>query len=67
MDRRRNRDFGALAEAQIRASRIDSRKVDASGLLRAAKPRRMSDLLDAIQQVEEAATGERSFLHQRRG
>lgn len=67
MQRRRSRDFGALTEAQIRANRTESRTVDATGLLRAAESRRMSDLLDAIQQVEEAAKGERSFLHRRNG
>ncbi|MGV7030906.1 hypothetical protein [Methylobacterium symbioticum] len=65
MNRRRSRDFGALTEAQIRANRIEPRRVDASGLLRPAEPKRMVDLLDAIQQVEEAAKGERSFLHRR--
>ncbi|GJD54880.1 hypothetical protein [Methylobacterium dankookense] len=65
MTRRSRRDFGALTEAQIRAKRIDPRRVDASSLLRTPEPKRMVDLLDAIQQVEEAAKGERSFLHRR--
>ena len=65
MDRRTSRDFGALTEAQRLAGRVERRRVDASSLLRSPEPKRMADLLDAIQQVEEAAKGERSFLHRR--
>ena len=65
MNDRRNRDFGALTEAELRAQRTAHRKVQVSSLVRASGPRRMTDLLDAIQQVEEAARGERSFLHRR--
>ena len=63
MKRRISRDFDALSQAQIAAGRTDTCRVDASGLMPALAPRRMADLLDTIQHVAEAATGERSFLH----
>ena len=65
MKRRPSRDFDALSQAQIAAGRTDIRRVDAARLMPAEAPKRMADLLDAIQHVTEAATGERSFLHVR--
>jgi hypothetical protein len=69
MKRRISRDFDALSQAQIAAGRTNTRRVDASGLMPApaSAPRRVADLLDAIQHVADAATGERSFLHTRAG
>ena len=67
MTRRIGRDFDALSQAQVRAGRTDARRVDASKLMPAPAPKRMAELLDAIQHVAEAATGERSFLHVRTG
>ena len=63
MKRRPSRDFDALSQAQIAAGLTHTRAVDASKLAPAPAPRRMGELLDAIQHVAEAATGERSFLH----
>ncbi len=65
MNGRRNRDFGALTEAELRSRKTEHRKVQVAGLMPAPAPKRMADLLDTIQQVEEAARGERSFLHRR--
>lgn len=57
------RDFDRLSEAQLIAGRSDMRRVEVESLLQKAEPKRVSDLLDAIDHVAEAATGERSFLH----
>jgi hypothetical protein len=59
------RDFDALSEAQIAAGRVEPRGVGRSALFRPAAPRTVGELIDAIQHVAEAATGERSFLHPR--
>ncbi|MBN4094790.1 MULTISPECIES: hypothetical protein [unclassified Methylobacterium] len=61
----RRRDFDALSEAQIAADRTQVRWVEPRAGFRPAGPRAVSDLLDTIQHVAEAATGERSFLHLR--
>ena len=57
------RDFDALSEAQIAAGRIQPRWVRPAAGFRPEGPRAVADLLDTIQHVAEAATGERSFLH----
>lgn len=59
------RDFDTLSEAQIAAGRVEPRRVEPPALFRPAAPRTVADLIDAIQHVAEAATGERSFLHLR--
>ena len=59
----RRGDFDALSAAQVAAGRIAKRWVDNAAGFRPAAPRRMADLLDTIEHVTEAATGERSFLH----
>jgi hypothetical protein len=61
----RRRDFDALSEAQIAAGRTRKRWVAAEAGFRPAAPQAVADLLDTIQHVAEAATGERSFLHLR--
>jgi hypothetical protein len=61
----RRRDFDALSEAQIAAGRTQKRWVAPKAAFRAAGPLAVADLLDTIQHVAEAATGERSFLHLR--
>ena len=63
MTRRVGRSFDALSEAQLRAGRTAARRVAAEALAPAAGPRPIAQLLDTIQLVAEAATGERSFLH----
>ncbi|GJE61529.1 hypothetical protein [Methylobacterium trifolii] len=63
MTRRVHRDFDALTEAQVVAGRTAARRVTAAGLLPADAPKRITELLDAIDHVAEAATGDRSFLH----
>ena len=60
---RHSRDFDALSEAQVAAGLIAPRRVSPSALLPSRKPEPISALLDSIQHVAEAATGERSFLH----
>lgn len=59
------RDFDALSEAQVAAGRIEPRRVAPSARFRPEVPRAVAELLDTIQHVAEAATGERSFLHVR--
>lgn len=59
----RSRDFDALSEAQVAAGRTAPRGVTTDARFRPPAPKSMSELLDAIQHVAEAATGERSFLH----
>lgn len=61
----RSLDFDALSAAQIAAGRTDPRSVTADAQFRPSAPKSVGDLLDAIQHVAEAATGERSFLHLR--
>ncbi|KAA0123432.1 hypothetical protein CIW48_13415 [Methylobacterium sp. P1-11] len=61
----RGRDFDALSEAQIAAGRTQRRWVEPKAGFRPGTPQAVSDLLDTIQHVAEAATGERSFLHLR--
>lgn len=60
---KRRGDFDALSAAQVVAGRISGRWVAAAAEFRPDEPRRMADLLDTIDHVAEAATGERSFLH----
>jgi hypothetical protein len=57
------RDFDRLSEAQLIAGRTETRRVHLEPLVRKAEPKKVADLLDAIDQVAEAAVGERSFLH----
>lgn len=57
------RNFDPLSEAQVAAGRIDTRRVAEVARFRPAGSRPVAELLDAIQHVAEAATGERSFLH----
>jgi hypothetical protein len=52
-------DFDALTEAQLIAGRMTGRRV----YLKPANQQTVSDLLNEIDHVAEAATGERSFLH----
>jgi hypothetical protein len=61
----RRRDFDALSEAQIAAGRTQKRWVEPKAQFRPTAPQAVADLLDTIQHVAEAATGERSFLHLR--
>lgn len=63
MNRRVGRSFDVLSEAQLVAGRTAARRVAPKALAQAAGPRPIADLLDTIQHVAEAATGERSFLH----
>ncbi|WP_096485868.1 hypothetical protein [Methylorubrum populi] len=63
MNRRVGRSFDVLSEAQLRAGRTAARRVVPEALTPQAGPRPIAQLLDTIQQVAEAATGERSFLH----
>jgi hypothetical protein len=58
--KRRDRpDFDPLAEAQIIAGRTTAQRV----LLQPKADQNLGELLNAIDHVTEAATGERSFLH----
>ena len=57
--RRGRPDFDPLTEAQLRAGRTAGRRVS----LRPGDQQSLGELLDAIDHVTEAATGERSFLH----
>lgn len=59
----RNRDFDALSEAQLAAGLTKRRSVTSAAGFRPPAAKTMSELLDTIQHVAEAATGERSFLH----
>ncbi|MET0554543.1 MAG: hypothetical protein ABW221_15980 [Vicinamibacteria bacterium] len=61
----RRRDFDALSEAQIAARRTQKRWVEPKAQFRPDAPQAVTELLDTIQHVAEAATGERSFLHLR--
>ena len=61
----RRRDFDALSEAQIAARRTQKRWVEPKAQFRPDAPQAVTELLDTIQHVTEAATGERSFLHLR--
>ena len=61
----RRRDFDVLSEAQIAAGRIQKRWVAPKAEFRPGAPLAVAELLDTIQHVAEAATGERSFLHLR--
>ncbi|WP_232628475.1 hypothetical protein [Methylobacterium sp. Leaf118] len=63
MTRRVGRSFDPLSEAQLRAGRTAARQVAPQALGPADGPRPIAQLLDTIQHVAEAATGERSFLH----
>lgn len=63
MNRRVGRSFDVLSEAQLVAGRTAARRVAPDALARAPSPRPITQLLDTIQHVAEAATGERSFLH----
>lgn len=63
MNRRVGRSFDVLSEAQLRAGRTAARRVAPDALVPHVGPRPIAHLLDTIQQVTEAATGERSFLH----
>ena len=63
MNRRGHRDFDRLSEAQMLMGLTASRRVDALVLVRPPSSKSIADLLDTIQHVTEAATGERSFLH----
>lgn len=57
---RRNRsDFDPLTEAQLLAGRTTARRI----LLQPSAVRNLGELMNAIDHVTEAATGERSFLH----
>ena len=59
MTGRSRRDFDALSEAQIAAGRVLAKRVDPSALV----VKNIGELLNAIDAVAEAATGERSFLY----
>ncbi|GJD33200.1 hypothetical protein [Methylobacterium aerolatum] len=59
----RRRTFDALSEAQLAAGRMAPRRVAGIARFRPCAPRPVGDLLDAIEHVAEAATGDRSFLH----
>lgn len=59
----RGRTFDALSEAQLAADRLEPRRVVDMACFRPDQPKPVGALLDAIQHVAEAATGERSFLH----
>jgi hypothetical protein len=59
----RGRTFDALSEAQLAADRLEPRRVVDMARFRPGQPEPVGSLLDAIQHVAEAATGERSFLH----
>ena len=57
--RRGRPDFDPLTEAQLLAGRTTARRV----LLQPTADQNLGELLNAIEHVAEAATGERSFLH----
>lgn len=59
----RRRTFDALSEAQLAANRLEPRRVAGIARFRPGSPKPVVDLLDAIEHVAEAATGERSFLN----
>ena len=61
--RRGRSDFDALTEAQLIAGRTTARRV----LLQPSAVQDLGELLNAIDHVAEAATGERSFLHLKAG
>ncbi len=57
------RTFDPLSEAQLAADRIEPRRVSGIARFRPGHPQPVVALLDAIEHVTEAATGDRSFLH----
>lgn len=59
MTGRRRRDFDALSEAQIAAGLTSTKRIDPAALV----VKDIGELLNTIDVVAEAATGERSFLH----
>jgi len=61
--RRGRPDFDPLTEAQLIARRTTTRRV----LLQPSAVQNLGELLNAIDHVTEAATGERSFLHLKPG
>ena len=61
--RRGRPDFDPLTEAQLLAGRTTARRV----LLQPTTDQNLGELLNAIEHVAEAATGERSFLHLKPG
>lgn len=63
MSRRVSRDFDRLSEAQLIAGRTAARRVYVDKLAPPSGTKSIGELLDAIDHVAEAATGERSFLH----
>jgi len=67
MARKGRHDFDVLTEAQLLAGLTSVRRVCVETLTRipAGEPMRASlaELLDAIDHIAEAATGDRSFLH----
>lgn len=67
MTGRNPRDFDVLSEAQIVAGLTSARSVSVSNLLDRPASQQVGELLDAINQVAEAATGDRSFLHVKSG
>lgn len=61
--RRGRPDFDLLTEAQLLAGRTTARRV----LLQPSANLNVGELLNAIDHVTEAATGERSFLYLKPG
>lgn len=59
----KRRNFDALTEAQLAAGRMEPRRVAGLACFQPRGVKPVAELLDAIQHVTEAATGERSFLH----
>ncbi|MCJ2012504.1 hypothetical protein [Methylobacterium sp. J-076] len=59
----KRRNFDMLSEAQLAAGRMEPRRVTGLACFRPGGARPVAELLDAIEHVAEAATGERSFLH----
>ncbi len=59
----KRRSFDALSEAQLAAGRLEPRRVVETASFRPVRARPVADLIETIQHVAEAATGERSFLH----
>ncbi|MGU3361024.1 hypothetical protein ACLBWX_11885 [Methylobacterium sp. M6A4_1b] len=57
--RRVRPDFDPLTEAQLIAGRTSARRV----LLQPTVDQNLGELLNAIDHITEAATGERSFLY----
>lgn len=63
MNRRPDRNFDRLSEAQLLAGLTATRRVNAAALVHPPSRKGITDLLETIEHVAEAATGERSFLH----